>query len=208
MITPMLACQDEQRREAVHESPLNGFDFVEVSEDHLTLTVYFLGKAPLHFTRQHLVLEGGRRIQDVAITQFTIERDKNPRHDDRLIVKVNKGGDFSTYRLCAVELSDQEHPIVDRQVDGRRDYRPFPGFDPRYACIEFSFMAGCPSRLDCKTDQICLPETRQEPEINYLAKDYASFRQAMLDRLALLLPEWRERSRPRHHARRIDGLCR
>ena len=196
MITPMLACEDERRREAVHESLLNGFDFVEVSEDHLTLTVYFLGKAPKNFTQTNLVLEGGRRIQELAITQFMIERDKNPRHDDRLILKVNKGGDFSTYRLCAVELSEQGQAMVDGKVDGRRYYRPFPGFDPRYACIEFSFMAGCPSRLDCKTDQSCVPEPRPEPEINYLAKDYASFRQAMLDRLALLLPEWRERHVP------------
>lgn len=32
------------------------------------------------------------------------------------------------------------------------------------------------------------------PEIDYLAKDYASFRQLMLDHLALRVPEWTERS--------------
>ena len=32
-----------------------------------------------------------------------------------------------------------------------------------------------------------------EPEINYLAKDYASFRRLVLDRLALIMPDWQER---------------
>src|SRR6185369_9764573 len=31
---------------------------------------------------------------------------------------------------------------------------------------------------------------------NYLAKDYASFRQLLLDRLALIMPEWQERHAP------------
>ena len=34
-----------------------------------------------------------------------------------------------------------------------------------------------------------LPEA---PEINYLARDYASFRKLMFDRLALLMPQWHE----------------
>jgi hypothetical protein len=33
-----------------------------------------------------------------------------------------------------------------------------------------------------------------EPEINYLAKDYASFRRLMLDRLSAIAPGWRERN--------------
>ena len=35
---------------------------------------------------------------------------------------------------------------------------------------------------------------RPPPPIDYLAKDYASFRRLMLDRLALLVPDWRERN--------------
>src|SRR5262249_36052163 len=37
-------------------------------------------------------------------------------------------------------------------------------------------------------------EARREPEIDYLARDYASFRRLMLDRMALLLPAWQEQS--------------
>ena len=60
--------------------------------------------------------------------------------------------------------------------------------------IEFSFKVECPSEFDCAPKRICPPVPRPQPEINYLARDYASFRQLILDRMALLLPEWRERN--------------
>ena len=80
--------------------------------------------------------------------------------------------------------------------DGHQTNDPYPSFDPRYAQIDFTFKAGCPSDLDCKTEVVCPPEKREEPEINYLAKDYASFRQLILDRLALIMPDWKERHVP------------
>jgi predicted phage baseplate assembly protein len=43
---------------------------------------------------------------------------------------------------------------------------------------------------------LCPPPERDEPEINYLARDYASFRQLILDRLALIMPDWQERHVP------------
>src|SRR5204862_2931344 len=33
-----------------------------------------------------------------------------------------------------------------------------------------------------------------DPELDYLAKDYASFRQLMLDRIATIMPTWQERN--------------
>src|SRR5207248_8256832 len=47
-----------------------------------------------------------------------------------------------------------------------------------------------------KTKTVCPPPQRVEPEVNYLAKDYASFRQLILDRLALTMPDWQERHVP------------
>lgn len=38
------------------------------------------------------------------------------------------------------------------------------------------------------------PAGSSTPEINYLARDYTSLRQLMLDRMALLIPRWQERS--------------
>src|SRR6185436_16118503 len=49
---------------------------------------------------------------------------------------------------------------------------------------------------DCKPRPDCPPPQRSEPDINYLARDYASFRQLILDRLAVIMPDWRERHVP------------
>jgi len=84
-------------------------------------------------------------------------------------------------------------------VDGRDEqglWQRHPSFDARYDQVEFSFKVDCPSDLDCKQEAVCPPEKLDEPEINYLAKDYASFRQLILDRLALVMPDWRERHVP------------
>ena len=77
-----------------------------------------------------------------------------------------------------------------------RRRQPLARLRPRYACLDFNFKAGCPTDLDCKQEPVCPPLLRQEPDINYLAKDYASFRQLILDRLALIMPDWRERHVP------------
>ena len=70
----------------------------------------------------------------------------------------------------------------------------YPGMDPLLAEVTFSFKVECPSDFDCKEACTCEPAVFDEPEIDYLAKDFASFRQLMLDRMALVLPEWTERN--------------
>jgi hypothetical protein len=52
----------------------------------------------------------------------------------------------------------------------------------------------CHSELDCRSHQECPPDAARPLEINYLAKDYASFRQLMLDLLSVLTPQWKERN--------------
>jgi hypothetical protein len=193
-----VVCRNEKRRKAVREKKernLNGLDFLEVSEDQLTLSVYFLGKAPPQLEKENIRIQGGRRITDIKVKTLDIQREDDPELDDCVHITVDKYGDFSTYCLCLIEIDAQtKKPIIDKQNSSR--YITMKGFDPRYACLEFSFKAGCPSDLDCLQQTVCAPEKRPEPEINYLAKDYASFRQLILDRLALLMPEWQERHIP------------
>lgn len=181
-----LICDDELRRHDVRASSFNGLDYVEVSEDQRRLSLYMLGTAPQGLRKQNVKLKGGRRVRDIQVTGLEIIKSRDPEQDDILVVKVDKPGDFSTYTLCLVDLDE----------DGRQTDRPFPGFDPRYYCLDFTFKAGCSSDLDCKTPDVCLPEVQAAPEINYLAKDYASFRQLLLDRLALTMPDWKERHIP------------
>jgi hypothetical protein len=181
-----LMCGEEHRRHDARAADLYGFDYVEIGEKQSDLTVYFLGKAPPKIERRNVSITGGRRISGIVVTGLRVIRQKDPTFDDYLEVTVDKSGDFSTYRLSLVKLDE----------NGEQTDAPLDGFDPRYASVEFSFKAGCPSDLDCKTEPACPPEVGPAPEINYLAKDYSSFRQLILDRLALTMPDWRERHIP------------
>lgn len=173
----MLECRDEQRREAVRiRDDWNGIDFVEVDDSGTVLTVLFLGKAPQGIAKANVSIEGGRTSKGaVAVLSIDVQPEEDPRLDDRLLVHVDRRGDHATYVLRLTGLER---------------------IDPRYAAAEFSFMANCPSDLDCAAAPPCPEPVYPQPAIDYLAKDYASFRQLILDRLALVMPEWRDRLVP------------
>jgi hypothetical protein len=185
-VSALLHCGDERRRGEVRKAALNGLDYLEVGDDRRTLTVHFLGKAPANIAKENLRITGGQRIRDIAIVDIDIHRHNDPERDDYMDVFVDRAGDFSPYRLCIVALDENGKPTGSPPED----------FDRRYACLEFSFMAGCPTDVDCKQRSLCPPDLTTPPEIDYLAKDYTSFRQLILDRLALVMPEWRERHAP------------
>ena len=94
-----------------------------------------------------------------------------------LTVRVDRPGDFSVYTL---KLASESGGAL-------------PGIDPLLASIEFSFKVECPADFDCAVEESCPPALEESPEIDYLARDYASFRQLILDRLAITTPAWRER---------------
>src|SRR5690349_2505742 len=114
-------CQDDHlRRERVRARPgWNGLDYLEVFDER-TLIVYFLGKAPDQFQKQaeenadayqrrlrkYLRIEGGRRIRDIRVTAVELKRADRPDEDDRLIVRVDRSGDFSTYMLRLEGMQD------------------------------------------------------------------------------------------------------
>src|SRR5215203_2173877 len=180
-----LTCRDERRRHEVRASKdWNGLDYLEVGPKQKSLRIFFLKKAPCDLLPENISIlpcGGGPEVRVVDLHLCIVDDEER---DDCLHVDLDRPGGFSPYRLCLVEKDDGGKP------------RPLAGFDPRYHCLEFSFKVDCPSDLDCKAERACPPEPRQEPVINYLAKDYASFRQLILDRLALTLPDWRERHIP------------
>src|SRR5258708_33151257 len=55
-------------------------------------------------------------------------------------------------------------------------------------------MASCRTDVDCRPLDECPPAWRDEPLLDYTAKDYASFRQLMLDLLPLRNPDFVERN--------------
>lgn len=180
-------CKNKQRRSEVqNQSVLNGIDYLEVSEDQTTLRVYFIHNihpshspvpgdiTSLNYFVGKLVIEGGVRIKNIRVVSAEID------DDNILKVTVDVPGDFSTYTL--------------RLISSPGDLDPPGGFDPQLSEVEFSFKVQCPSDFDCRQEMVNAVEYVPSPSINYLAKDYATFRQLMLDRLSVVMPGWQERN--------------
>ena len=185
-------CKNERRRTLVRNTTgadgkpvLNGIDFLEVaSADQKTLRVRFIHPLPGQadqvppspappLKRANIVIEGGVRVTDIRVATVAAA-------DRVLTVTVAEPGDFSTYIFRLI--TSAENPV------------PPAGFDPQLSAVEFSFKVTCPSEFDCKPVEACVPTPLAQPDINYLAKDYASFKRVMLDRLSLLVPGWTERN--------------
>lgn len=173
------ACTDDQRRADLLALPggLNGIDYLEVEPtDHTILRVYFLRPLPstaygLPADLSRIVLSGGVRIVGIKVTNAQF-RAATPARPEHLEVRVSQGGDYSVYALTLNA----------------------PELDTLLRRVLFSFMASCPVDVDCRTEADCPPPTRDALAIDYLAKDYASFRRMMLDLLPQLNPSFTERN--------------
>ncbi len=190
-------CGSEQRRRRVAEAAidtgggvlLNGIDYLEVIDrdapsDELRQRLIVLtfiradgvrqGNVPL-LAKENFRIEGGTRLRGIEVEKVEPGTDPNS-----LLLTVDQAGDYSPYRLSLqVGVANTEPPA---------------NMDRRLSAIDFTFKAECPSPFDC--EQPAAPPAPREygPPINYLAKDYESFRKLMLDRMAATLPEWTERS--------------
>jgi hypothetical protein len=202
-MTPQYICADPKRRQALLANPsLNGIDFLEVLDQQAvplasprqqTLLVHFFEPIP---AAPNLRIEGGVRITPVNIVWVfpatTVPSPPAtpaeqaffaalPGADHILVIRTDSAGDFSTYTLRAIQSAI--NPAAPA------------GFDSQFAAIDFSFKVECPSDFDCQTTQVCPPPSLPPaPQINYVAKDYSSFRNLMLDRLAVTMPGWQEQS--------------
>jgi hypothetical protein len=99
-------------------------------------------------------------------------------------VSVNTWGDFSPYVLR----------LVNKPADPLALPIPLDGMDPLLSAVKFSFNPDCQGEFDCAPVSLCPPAPLAEPEIDYLARDYNSFRQLILDRMASIAPGWQERN--------------
>jgi len=174
----LIWCRDDNRADVLREPahPLNGIDFVEFRRmplappDHrYGLDVTFFKPVPTAppLTAGDFSVIGGVRVVDIKV--LSIEPD--PTDNLMLHVYLDQEGDFSFYVLHA------EHPKIDQE---RAEAR-------------FSFKAGCPTEFDCRVDPCCPPDALVEPSLDYLAKDYQSFRRMMTDLIAERNPQWQER---------------
>lgn len=185
MATQYRCGSDRRRRLVLAAGSLNGIDYLVVEPGETTLLVHFLQDLPgtgpgavpgppaPALTAANVAVDGGARFPDIAVQAVTAA-------GPVLTVTVDRPGDYSEYRLRLRTSADDPTPPL--------------GFDPQLSVLRFTFKVDCPSGFDCGGDDACPPEIAEEPELDYLAKDYASFRRLMLDRMSTLMPDWRERN--------------
>jgi hypothetical protein len=183
---------NEQRKAAVRkakgangQAAVNGIDYIEVASDRRTLNVYFIHdlspqfngnrniNSPVVLSADNIAIAGGTRITNVQAEFATA-------FQNILTVRVNTPGDLSAYTL--------------RLIDPVNPSRPPVGFDAQLSQGEFFFRVDDESDFDCQSAAQPSEIPPDLPPINYLAKDYASFRQLILNRLATIMPQWQERN--------------
>ncbi|HEY6446745.1 MAG TPA: putative baseplate assembly protein [Acidobacteriaceae bacterium] len=212
------SCCDNNRAAAVLGNPaLNGIAFLEVLDSEAVplglprqqvLLLHCLKHLASLPTPDNILITGGESITGVAAAWTAIAKSPAtidvvtpppptlssaaqnyltslPDAASVVVIGTNAAGDFSTYTLSLVtSIEDAENSaFAVTEVLG--------GFDPQLASVQFSFKVECGPNFDCNPQPPnCPPPAVTPPPINYLAKDYGSFRQVVLDRINQLLPNW------------------
>ena len=203
-------CKNEKRLQILREATtlkLNGIDYLEVLHGDApegtipqrTLLVRMLKEAPKNLTADDVKITGGVRVKTIRVdwvlrasessdglvdTGLITKAEKDyflalPEPSSLLVIRTNMAGDFSPYKLSLVQPKTLD---------------PEQEFDPILSQVEFFFKVECPGEFDCKTETECPSPKESEPQIDYLSRDYESLRQLMLDRLAVIMPDWQERN--------------
>jgi hypothetical protein len=165
----------DRRARLIQSTTTNGIDFVTIGNAAQTLLqVHFLNAVPVQGSLTGpITITGGETISTVNVLPIA---PADWGWDDGhavLTLRVAVPGDFSDYLLTI----------------------PSSVLDSFFAAVSFSFKAGCPSDLDCQPPSPnCPPPAGEVPPIDYLAKDFLSFRRALLDFSTLRYPFWQERS--------------
>ena len=189
------SCRDNARRQMLlAQNTLNGIDYVEFENVEAapgvptpyvpTLHVHFLLDLPvdafgLVANPAPILVHGGERI--VGVTAKSVATTADPQVLD---VTVDRQGDFSPYLLT----------IGWDQDDDGAWLNDFAGVDRLFSVAPVNFRPGCPVDFDCAVAGECANEELEEPALDYLARDYASFRQLLLDLVAQRNPSWVERN--------------
>jgi hypothetical protein len=189
-----------------NDTQYTGIDFVDVPDrcDQTTLRIFFLTDA----TRLTPPLSGATALGpgDVVITspsdprlppvtvvsidEVTPSGGGTPTQvqvDPTLertfiVVHVSAPGTFAPYQL---HLNDPNVNNVDQSVG------PFSRFDRFFNDVQFSFKVGCDTDRDCAPAPLdCPPDPLVDFPVDYLARDFVSFQNALLAFASQRYPQW------------------
>jgi hypothetical protein len=204
-------CTNTKRIEALDKSSLNGISYLEVfipeastaADQQTALVVHFVkpigsgpGSLAASIKPSVVMIEGGESITNITVveavpaasfassfTDLSVYVAGLGDIDNDVVMIVDTWGDFSTYSLRFVNQIPTQPGFAAAEV--------LTGVDQQFAQVSFSFKVNCPPFFDCEpAAPDCPAPATPPPPINYLAKDYGSFRTVMLDRLNQLLPNW------------------
>lgn len=172
-------CKSQMRKLLVRRASekgllLNGIDYLEVDntdKSNRKIVIYFINDLSLSNLKENDISISGTSKVDFHIHSV---------NSNVLTLIYSPPVDFSTYTL--------------RLISSMVNSDPSRHFDPQLSEIDFSFKIDCLNEFDCSSPEACPAERLPIPQIDYLARDYASFRRLMLDRLSLVSPEWKERN--------------
>jgi hypothetical protein len=166
------------------------------SSSILLLLFLFREPKPNAIKKQNILILGGTRIRNIEIEltgrpseilnylnqkekEFVNSLSKSKKRK-LIVIKPIQRGDFSVYKLKLIKKGRPDETLTN--------------FDPIFSQIDFSFNLECALDFDCKQDQICPPVAFDEPLLDYMAKDYASFVKLILSRFSHIIPDWKEKS--------------
>jgi predicted phage baseplate assembly protein len=176
--------------------------------------------ASLELAEKNVRIEGGIRIKDIKVEWLQKAQDLRKKieshHEDVItkdlteeerktiinaiasdpdntfVIRLSNIGDFSTYTLRLISVRNNS---IGDDTDHGGIPSTLENFDTILSKIDFAFRLECRNDIDCIRDVNEWPsESFTEPVIDYMAKDFASFRRLMLDRLSAIMPTWKARN--------------
>jgi hypothetical protein len=158
---------------------MQGIERVAVDDVHTQLRVTFYRPITLPLEAYLLqassyTLTGGHRLFPHVIKAEISSPSSPPQSGSQQVLLTLDGlGDFSVYTLT---------------ISG-------PDVDPFFSSRQLRFRMACDEQFDCRVPAPPPPSPAELPVvIDYLAKDYSSFRQALLDFVSVRTPAWIERN--------------
>jgi|GEM_PF-2528805 hypothetical protein len=190
---------NQDRKTALCAQPipaqLTGIDFVQIKDKDIqtTLQVFFIvepddlsaplvdgGALPVALTaaeRDAIEIYSQSSGQHIQVTSANwIEKDScttDSGADTRIILEINvpEPGGFELYELTL----------------------HFEQLDRFFNSSIFSFKQACPTGLDCGKETECPIEGKKDVNVDYLARDFWSYRSALIDFASQYYPEWEEK---------------
>jgi hypothetical protein len=161
---------------------LTGIDFIQVAPSQTELVVFLQHDTLPAAVANALALLGPDDIRITGIGQvdpplvrvLTNVVPLPPPVDGRAVLRllVDRPGGFGDYRL---------------KLDSS-------AIDPYFNDVRFSFKAACDSDLDCKAkERECPEDTAVDFPVDYRARDFWSYRQALIDFASQRYPDWQDR---------------